>query len=344
MTLALSVLDLSPIGAGSNSSQALQNTFALARLADRLGYTRYWLAEHHNMPGLASTAPEILIGHVASETKHIRVGSGGIMLPNHVPLKVVETFHVLEALHPGRIDLGIGRAPGTDALTAYALRKNKENRGIDDFPQQINELLAFAEGQFPEGHPFQTVHAMPNDVPLPPIWLLGSSDYSARVAATLGVGFAFAHHINPHSAIQAVQLYRQDFTPSVRRQQPYAILALSAICAETEAAAQDLAASQQLMWLRLHSGRPGPLPSLEEAKTYPYTPAERAQIHGFRSRALVGDPSQVYAQILALVAQTGADEVMVTTMVHNHAARLHSYELLAEASQLRTATDTTVSG
>src|SRR5947209_7331894 len=188
MALPLSILDLSPIPAGSTAGQALRNTIDLARLADRLGYTRYWLAEHHNIPGLASPAPEIVIGAVARETARLRIGSGGIMLPNHTPLKVVETFRVLEALYPGRIDLGIGRAPGTDQLTALALRRSREALTADDFPAQLAELLAFAADQFPEGHPFQAVHAMPMDVPLPPIWLLGSSDYSAQVAAMIGVG------------------------------------------------------------------------------------------------------------------------------------------------------------
>ena len=197
MALPLSVLDLSPVPAGSTSGQALRNTIDLAHLADRLGYTRYWLAEHHNFPGIASSAPEILIERVATETTHLRVGSGGIMLPNHAPLKVAETFRVLEALHPGRIDLGIGRAPGTDTRTALALRRSRAALGADDFPEQLAELLAFSSGHFPAGHPFESVIAVPTDVDLPPIWLLGSSDYSAQAAAALGLGYAHAHHINP---------------------------------------------------------------------------------------------------------------------------------------------------
>ncbi|MFL5666064.1 MAG: LLM class flavin-dependent oxidoreductase, partial [Ktedonobacteraceae bacterium] len=216
MVFPLSVLDLSPVDSGSSSGQALQNTIKLAQLADRLGYTRYWLAEHHNTSMLASSTPEIMIGHVAQATKRIRVGSGGVMLPNHSPLKVAETFRVLEALHPGRIDLGIGRAPGTDPRTALALRRSREALGADDFPEQLAELLAFSgEGEgFPDSHPFRSVQAIPTDVHLPPIWLLGSSDYSAQAAATLGVGFAFAHHINPNFAVPAIEIYRAIFEPS----------------------------------------------------------------------------------------------------------------------------------
>ncbi|MDB5076671.1 MAG: class flavin-dependent oxidoreductase, partial [Chloroflexi bacterium] len=265
MALPLSILDLSPIGSGSTSTEALQNTLDLARLADRIGYTRYWLAEHHNMPGIASSAPEIVIGHVASETTRLRIGSGGIMLPNHSPLKVAESFHVLEALHPGRIDLGIGRAPGTDQVTALALRRSRNALGADDFPAQLAELLAFSSGGFPAGHPFQSVTAVPNDVDLPPIWLLGSSDYSSQAAATLGMGFAFAHHISPDAAVPAMRYYRENFTPSDQLSQPHAILTVSAICAETDERAEELATSIELTMLRLRSGRPGLLPTPAEA-------------------------------------------------------------------------------
>ncbi len=330
MALPLSILDLSPIVSGSSSSQALRNTVDLARLADRLGYTRYWLAEHHNMPGVASSAPEIVIGHVASATERIRVGSGGIMLPNHTALKVVETFRILEALHPNRIDLGIGRAPGTDQMTALALRRSREALGADDFPQQLAEVLAFAGNHFPAGHPFQSVTAIPNDVALPPLWLLGSSDYSARAAATLGLGFAFAHHISPDNAVPAMHIYRTAFKPSEQLQEPRTILAVSAVCADTEEKAVELASSMDLSFLRLRTGRPGLLPSPEEARAYPYTVLERAQIESYRSRRTVGDSPTVEARLRELVAQTEADELMVLTMVHSHAARLHSYELLAE--------------
>ena len=334
MTLPLSVLDLSPIPSGSTSTQALQNTLDLARLADRLGYTRYWLAEHHNSLGLASSAPEILIGHVARETTRIRAGSGGIMLPNHAPLKVAESFRVLEALHPGRIDLGIGRAPGTDGRTALALRGSRAALHADDFPQQLAELLAFSSGEWPEGHPYRTVRAAPSDVPLPPIWLLGSSDFSAQAAAALGTGFAFAHHINPEAAVIATHLYRDGFTPSESFPRPHVILTVNAICADTDAEAQDLSTSFDLSFLRLRSGRPGLLPSPAEAKAYPYDPAERAQVEFFRGRLIVGDPRTVRSRLDRLVEATQADELMIMTMVYDHAARLHSYELLAEAFDL----------
>ena len=330
MALPLSILDLSPIPSGSTASQALRNTIDLARLADRLGYTRYWLAEHHNIPGVASSAPEIVIGAVARETTRLRIGSGGIMLPNHTPLKVVETFRVLEALYPGRIDLGIGRAPGTDQLTALALRRSKEALGADDFPAQLGELLAFAADRFPEGHPFQAVHAVPVDVALPPIWLLGSSDYSAQVAAMLGVGFAFARHISPDGAVEAMRLYRERFSPSEHLQAPRAILTVSVICADTDERAEELVWSAGLSFLRLRTGRPGLLPSPEEAMAYPYTPLERAQVLASRARHVYGSPTTVRARLDELIAETGADELMVTSTIYAHAERLHSYELLAE--------------
>ncbi len=331
MTLPLSILDLVPVGTGSNATQALQNTFDLARLADRLGYTRYWFAEHHNMPGVASAAPEILIGAVARETTHLRVGSGGVMLPNHAPLKVVEWFRTLEALYPGRIDLGLGRAPGTDQLTALALRRSREALGADDFTEQLAEMLAFDNADFPEKHPFKAIQAVPVGVSLPPIWLLGSSDYSAQVAAAMGMGFAFARHINPDGAEEAIQLYRERFSPSAHRSEPYAILTVSAIVADTAEQANELASSSALSFLRLRTGRPGLLPSVDEALAYPYTDLERAQVQAARARSVLGTPAMVRARLDELVAATGASEVMVTSMIHNHAARLRSFELLAEA-------------
>jgi luciferase family oxidoreductase group 1 len=334
MIIPLSVLDLSPIPNGSDASQALRNTIDLARLVDRLGYTRYWLAEHHNIPGLASPAPEIVITVVARETTHLRVGSGGVMLPNHAPLKVVEQFRVLEALYPGRIDLGIGRAPGSDQLTALALRRSREALTADDFPAQLGEMLAFATDSFPESHPFRAVHAMPVGVPLPPIWLLGPSDYSAQVAAAIGVGFAFARHINPRGAAEVMHMYRDQFTPSERLAAPRTILGLSVICAETDARAEELAASVDLSFLRLLSGRPGLLPSPEEALVYPFTEEERLQTRARRANHVIGGPASVRAQLDALIDETGADELMVTTSIYDHRERLRSYELLAEMFDL----------
>lgn len=336
-TIPLSVLDLSPVGSGSTATQALRNTLDLARLAERLGFTRYWLAEHHNMPGIACPAPEVVIAAVARETTHLRVGSGGIMLPNHTPLKVAETFKVLEALYPGRIDLGIGRAPGTDQMTALALRRSREAMSAEDFPAQLAELLAFADDHFPDNHPFRSVRAVPVDVPLPPIWLLGSSDYSAQVSAAIGVGFAFARHISPHGAAEAMRLYREHFTPSDYLGAPRTILATSVLCAETDAEAEELAASVDLSFLRLLSGRPGPLPSPAEALAYHYTDAERVQVQSRRTHHIIGGPATVRARLTELLARTEADELMVTSMIHDHQARLRSYELLAEIFGLRPA-------
>ena len=336
MALTLSVLDLSPVSAGSTAAQALQNTLDLAQQAERLGYHRYWLAEHHNMPGLASSSPEILIGQVARVTSRLRVGSGGVMLPNHAPLKVAESFRTLEALFPGRIDLGIGRAAGTDPRTALALRQSRDAPGADDLPAQLDALFAFGGGGFPEGHPFRTVAAAPTGVPLPPVWLLGSSDYSARVAAERGLGFAFAHHINPYGAEEALRLYRAEFIPSEFASAPQAMVAASVICAATEDKAEVLATSLDLAWLRLYAGRPGPFPSVEEAQAYPYTAAERLHRENNRTRLVLGDPKTVRARLCQLASEAAVDEVMVTTMVHSHAERLRSYELLAEAFDLPT--------
>ena len=334
MDLRLSVLDLSPVSSGSNGAQALRNTLEVARLADRLGYERYWLAEHHNLPSVASSAPEVMIGHVASETSRIRVGAGGIMLPNHAPLRVAETFRVLEALHPERIDLGIGRAPGTDPVTATVLRRSRDGLGADDFPQQFSELLAFSGDGFPEGHPLRSVIAMPSDVELPPIWLLGSSGYSARAAGEMGLGYAFASHFSPTDPAPAMHAYRESFEPSENFERPSAILAVSVICAETNEHAEELASSMQLAWVRMRSGNPGQLPSPEEAMAYPYTPAERRLADTYRSMQVIGDPRTVQARIEELTQHTVADEVVVTTNVYDHDERLSSYELLAEVFKI----------
>ncbi len=334
MDFGLSVLDVSPVSSGSDSSTALRNTLDLARLADRLGYRRYWLAEHHNMPTIASSVPEVMIGHVASVTGRIRVGAGGIMLPNHAPLKVAETFRVLEALHPGRVDLGIGRAPGTDPVTARALRRSPDGHGAEDFPQRFGELLAFAGDEFPEDHPFRSVIAMPGDVGLPPIWLLGSSGYSARVAGEMGLGYAFAAHFSPADPAPAMRAYRESFEPSAAFERPSAVLAAAVVCGETDEHARKIASSMELAWVRLRSGKPSPLPSPEEAMAYPYTPAERHLSDTYRSMQIVGDPSSVRARIEEVAQHTAADEIMVTTNVHDHAERLRSYERLAEVFEV----------
>jgi len=329
----LSVLDVSPVSSGSTGAQALQNTLDLARMADRLGYERYWLAEHHNLPNIASSSPEVMIGHVAGATERIRVGAGGIMLPNHAPLKVVETFRVLEALHPGRIDLGIGRAPGTDPVTASALRRSRDSwkaAGAEDFPQQFGELLAFAGDGFPEDHPFQSLTAMPSEVGLPPIWLLGSSGYSARAAAQMGLGYAFASHFSPADPTPFMQDYRENFEPSEDFEDPSAILAVSVICGASGENARELASSMQLAWVRMRSGKPSPLPSPEEAMAYQYNPMERQLADAYLSMQIMGDAETVRKKVGQVAEQTWADEIMVTTNVYDHHERLRSYERLAE--------------
>ena len=334
MIFPLSVLDLSPVASGSSDAQALRNTLDLARLADRLGYARYWLAEHHNIPSVASTAPEIMIAHVAMVTSRIRVGSGGIMLPNHAPLRIAESFRVLEALHPGRIDLGIGRAPGSDSITALALRRSREKLGAYDFPEQLEELISFGLGRFPERHPFASIQAIPKDVPLPPIWILGSTEDGARIAADLGVGFAFAHHINPDRAEIATGVYRDNFKASIWMNRPTTIVAASVICADTNEESERLAASLELAWVRLRTGHPAPLASPEEALAYPYMPSERDLARASRRVYFAGSPDGVKKRLDDLIARTRADELMITTMVHGHADRLRSYELLAKVFEL----------
>ncbi|MCU1346916.1 MAG: luciferase-like protein [Acidimicrobiia bacterium] len=328
---SLSVLDVSPVPSGFTAADALANTVDLARHVEGLGFRRYWLAEHHNTAGIASSVPAIMINQVANSTRTIRVGAGGVMLPNHSPLSVAEAFRVLETLHPNRIDLGIGRAPGTDGMTAYALRRSREALAADDFPQQFGELLPWLNDAFPESHQFADVMATPAGSAAPPVYLLGSSGYSASAAAQMGLGFAFAHHINPGPAVATLQAYRDQFEPSADFKEPAGILALSAVVAETEEEAERLAASVDLMWLRIGQGERGPFPSIEEAQAYPYTGAERAQVRANRSRHAVGSAGRIAAYIHDLAADAGVDEVMVLTMVHDHEARKRSYQLLAEA-------------
>jgi luciferase family oxidoreductase group 1 len=330
---ALSVLDLAPVTTATDGAHALRNSIDLAGHADRLGYTRYWLAEHHNIRSIASSAPDIMIGQIAAATAHIHVGSGGVMLPNHAPLVVAERFKTLEALFPGRIDLGLGRAPGTDPVTSYALRRpgNNEAAPDQDFLQRLQELMLFANGGFPADHPFHQITVQPETTPLPPLWLLGSSGYSALLSAQIGVGFAFAHHFASHDAVDAVQSYRQNFRPSEALAAPYAILGVSVVCADTEAEAERIAATVDLAWLRLRSGERVPLASPDDAAAYPYSPTDRLRIEDHRARVFVGTPDMVKPRLVALCADTGADELMVVTGVFDHAARKRSYELLAEA-------------
>lgn len=330
MVFPLSVLDLSPIAAGSKDSEALINTLDLAKAADRLGYVRYWLAEHHSIPSVASTAPQIMIGHVASVTNRIRVGSGGIMLPNHAPLRVAEEFRVLEALHPGRIDLGLGRAPGSSQATALALRRSRERLMVDDFSEQIAELIHYLRAPDTD----DSIEAIPRDVPSPPIWMLGSTEDGAQIAADLGVGFAFAHHINPDLAEFATQVYRKTFKASAWLDRPRVILALSAICAESEDAANRLASSLELAWVRLRSGKPTPFPSPEDAQHYHYNDLEQHLAQVARAHFMAGTPAELKTRLMTLAGRCQADELMVMTVAHSHAARVRSYELLAEVFEL----------
>ena len=323
----LSVLDLVPVGAGIPPAVALRRTTELAQLAERLGLVRYWFAEHHGMPGIASSSPEILIEHIASATNTIRVGSGGIMLPNHAPLRIAEAFHTLEALHPGRIDLGIGRAPGTDPVTSSALRPFD----AEQFASQLAELIALSRGTFPPDHQFHGVRVVPAGVTLPPIWMLGSSGASARFAGSLGLGYAFARHFSPSPPEPAIRAYREAFTPSPQFPTSHVVLGVSVICAETDEEADYLARTVDLVWVRYQRGEFAALPTPEDASAYPYTAQDLATVQSNRAKHFIGSPARVLAQIRDLIESTGADEIMVTTMVHDHAARLRSYELLVGA-------------
>ncbi len=327
--IPLSVLDLAFVTTGTPPSAALRNSIDLARHADRLGYHRYWIAEHHNLPSVAIAASDILIGQIAAATLSIRVGSGGVMLPNHAPLMVAERFRTLEALFPGRIDLGLGRAPGTDGVTAVALRRRQDRHEGDDFLERLQELVLWETGGWPANHPFRNVLAMPSDAHLPPLYLLGSSDYSAELAGRIGMGFAFAHHFATYDVVAAMRSYRERFQPSGWRERPLAILAIAVVCAETERDAEQLASSMDLNWLRRSYGEYHPLPSPEEAAAYPYTEADRARMRKSRERLFVGTPQMVEARLMPLIEATQADEVMVTSAIYDHEARKRSYALIA---------------
>ena len=333
MAISLSVLDLAPVPTGTSSAEAARRTVDLARLADRLGFARYWFAEHHSMASVASSAPEILIAYVAAATQRIRVGSGGIMLPNHAPLRIAEAFHTLEALYPGRIDLGIGRAPGSEPAASRALRAFEG----EQFPSHLSEMLALSRGELPSGHPFRRVRVMPEGVGMPPIWLLGSSGASARMAGSAGMGYSFASHFSPTPAAPAFAAYRESFTPSAQFPRPHAILGVAVVCAESEEQARYLASTMDLARLRINRGEFLPLPSPEEALAYPYSEAEREAVRHYRDMSIVGAPDTVRVLIEAKARDSGADEVMVVTNVHSHAERLRSYELLAEAFGLSAA-------
>ncbi len=326
----LSVLDLSPVSSGRTGSDALRESIQLAQAVEDLGYDRYWVAEHHNLASVASSAPVVMMASVAASTSRIRVGAGGIMLPNHSPLQVAEQFRVLHALHPDRIDLGLGRAPGTDQLTAFALRRSREALSADDFPQQYAELLAYVDG-FPPEHPFAPITAQPTDVALPPIWILGSSTYGAQAAAAFGTAFAFAGHFGETDPAEAMRLYREGFRPSGRPgalEQPHSMLAVGAVAGDDEAAAGEYARASALAMIRLRQGTPGPFPSPQEAADHNWTDLDEAMALRMRRFTTVGTGEQVAAGLRSRAAVCGADELMVTTTVHDPAARRRSYELL----------------
>jgi luciferase family oxidoreductase group 1 len=332
--IRLSVLDQSPVRSGMAPAEALQETLELAEAAERLGYHRYWVAEHHSTPGLAGSSPEVLIGQIAVRTRRMRVGSGGVMLPHYSPLKVAENFRVLEALFPGRIDLGIGRAPGSDQRTASALRQGGGALGVEYFPQQVADVMAFLCDELPPGHPCAGVHAMPTGPTAPEVWLLGSSDESAAVAAHLGAAFSFAHFINSEGGAEITRAYAHHFRASAGLGAPRASAAVFALAAESEAEARRLARSRELFLLRLYTGQAGRYPSVEEAEAYPYGPRELALLPHLRRRAIVGAPEQVREELSALAAEYGVDELVIVTITHDPKARLRSYELLAQAFDL----------
>ncbi|MCX6951072.1 MAG: LLM class flavin-dependent oxidoreductase [Verrucomicrobia bacterium] len=324
-----SVLDLSPIAQGGTVAEALHRSRDLAQHAERLGFKRYWLAEHHNMPGIASAATSVVIGHVAAGTSTIRVGSGGVMLPNHAPLVIAEQFGTLEALFPGRIDLGLGRAPGTDQLTSRALRRGSAN-SADTFPQDVMELLAY----FGPVRPGQAVQAVPGGGLGVPLWLLGSSLFSAGLAAALGLPFAFASHFAPDHLDEALEIYRSEFQPSETLKKPYAMAAIAVFAADRDAEAQRLFTSLQQSFVKLRRGTPGPLPPPVDTMDGLWTPVEKAGVEHAFAEAVVGSPATVQRGIEAFLKRTRVDELMVTAAIFDHAARVRSFEIVAQVRDI----------
>ncbi|WP_055495313.1 LLM class flavin-dependent oxidoreductase [Streptomyces sp. TP-A0356] len=339
----LSVLDLVTVGAGRTASEALRTSVALARLAESRGFHRYWVAEHHSMPGVASSSPAVILAHLAAHTDRIRLGSGGVMLPNHAPLAIAEQFGTLEAMAPGRIDLGLGRAPGTDGATAAALRRtDRPDEGADDFPQQLVELTRFLDDDFPDGHPYSRIHAVPGPVQgtspggvqsphRPPIWLLGSSGFSARLAGMLGLPFAFAHHFSAQNTIPALDLYRESFRPSEVLDAPYAVIGVSALATDDEKEASRQVRAAALNMIRLRTGRPGLFPTPEEAEAYAFGPLEEEFVASWAANIVHGTADEVRSGLDDLHKRTGADELMLTSHAHRGELRLRSYELIADA-------------
>ena len=331
--MRLSILDQSPIVSGHSPADALRATIELARRAEALGYHRYWLAEHHNMRGLADPCPEILLGQIAAATSRIRVGTGGVLLPYYSPLKVAEVFRMYENLYPGRIDLGIGRAPGGDRVTANAMNAQAFD-DIDGFPRQVLDVVGWLDRSLPDDHPYALVQAMPTGLGSPEVWLLGSSDYSGALSAYLGLRFAFAHFINAQGGDAVSQAYRRDFRPSLRESAPYAIVCVFALCAETAEEAERLAASIDLRRLQMATGREAVIATVAEAQAYPYTERDRQVIQRERTRAVIGTPDQVRTRLIEIAEAYGADELMIITITGDYATRRRSYELLAAEFEL----------
>ncbi|WP_042351906.1 LLM class flavin-dependent oxidoreductase [Bacillus massiliigorillae] len=332
MTLSLknirySVLDLAPIIAGGTAQDAFQNTIDLAQHVEKWGYTRYWLAEHHNNPGIASSATSLIIGHIAAGTKSIRVGSGGIMLPNHAPLVIAEQFGTLESLYPNRIDLGIGRAPGTDHATTYALRRDSRN-GAHDFPENLHELRSYFNPALSEGR--NVVKAFPGEGLSIPIWLLGSSGYSAQLAGQLGLPFSFANHFAPENTMPALQLYRRSFQPSDVLDKPYAMIGVNIIAAETDEEAKKLATSMQQQFLKLIRNAPGPLePPIDHLDSIT-NDLEKEALQARVSASIIGSPVTVKKRLTELLNETQADEIIINSSIYDHSARLRSYEIVSK--------------
>lgn len=329
--MKLSILDVLPVLSGSTAADAVRRAGSLAQAGDRLGYERLWYAEHHGMQGIASSVPDLMIAHVGGLTSRIRLGSGGVMLQNHVPLRVVEEYRTLEALFPGRIDLGIGRAPGTDPETIRALRSGDPNR----FPQELMELTAFGSSGFPRDHRFHRVFATPEGVRLPPIFLLGSSGASAELAGQLGMGYGFAGHFSPTPGGPALAAYRRRFEPSELFKEPHGILAMNVIVAETHDEAVELSSSIQIVFERMARGERGVAPSPAEARAMGWTPQFRS-INPMTRLLVVGTPDEAKARIQQEADESWADEIMVMTLVHDPTARIRSYELLAQVFGMET--------
>ncbi len=330
--IPLSVLDLSPIAEGSDAGQSLRNSLDLARHVEALGYRRFWMAEHHNLPGIASAATAVALAHVGAGTSHIRIGAGGIMLPNHAPLLIAEQFGTLAALHPGRVDLGLGRAPGSDQVTARAMRRTLHSNG-DDFPQDVVELMGYFQAAEPG--PIQAVPGAGLDVP---IWILGSSTYGAQLAAILGLPFAFASHFAPAMLTKALSIYRQMFRPSAQLANPYVMLGVNIIAAETDAEARLLFSSLQQSFVNLRRGRPGKLPPPVADIDALLDPYARAMLDDALSCAIVGAPDTVRSGLMDFIRRTEADELMVTANIFDHSKRKRSFELVAEVHRAIPAT------